>query len=81
MGPYTPPPPIRTPKDSRAIKTEEDRKILITLMLGASGIFSLGAAVGSGAPIFVFFTMMFLAFGYSVQKSVKWTMQTQEEPV
>jgi hypothetical protein len=48
-------------------------------MLGAAGIFSLGAAVGSGAPIFIFFTLMFLAFGYSIQKSVQWTMQAQEE--
>ncbi len=82
MDPYTPPPPIRTPKGHRIIETDEHRKILLSLMLGASGIFSLGAAVGSGgAPVFLFFTLMFLSFGYCMQKTVQWQQPVQEEAV
>lgn len=80
MDPYTPPPPIRTPKIHNRINTHEQRQLITGLMLAASGIFSLGAAIGSGgAPIFLFFATMFLSFAYCILGMINWENHVQEE--
>ena len=72
MDPYTPPPPIRTPKTRARELTDADRQKLITLLLAACGIFSLGAAVGSsGEMVFLLFCGMFFLLTYMAVQAIE----------
>lgn len=72
MDPYTPPPPIRTPK-ARAQRTAVRQK-RTALSLIACGIFSLGGAVGSGGElVFLLFGAMFFLLAYMAIQAIERT--------
>ena len=72
MDPYTPPPPIRTPKARAREFTDLDRQKLTALLLAACGIFSLGATVGtSGEMVFLLFSGMFFLLSYMAVQAIE----------
>lgn len=63
MDPYTPPPPIRIPGSAEMTKDRAHRAT-VSLLLGGSGLFSLGAAVGSGHSSFALCAGILLVFAW-----------------